>query len=342
MRTEKLASCGAMDSTHTPVLLGAFLNAAAPIGGKWVDCTFGAGGYSRALLAAGAEKVFGMDCDPDALADARANKSNRGIKLVQGRFSEFDRHPEIAPSIHVDGVVFDLGVSSMQVDRAERGFSFSKDGPLDMRMSRSGPTAADIVNGESERRLAEIFFRFGEDRAARRVARKIAEHRSRNPITTTGELSKIISAAKGNERAKSSIHPATKCFQALRIAVNDELGQLASGLEAAERALRKGGLIAVVTFHSLEDRIVKRFFRARSGAFGSNRHRPQEPSADPSFDLMSRRPLTPDDSEIAANPKSRSAKLRMARRTDAPSGTRPEKPAEKAAVQDSGARRCVP
>ncbi len=326
---------------HTPVLLDAFLNAAAPIRGKWVDCTFGAGGYSRALLAAGAEKVFGMDCDPDALQNARTNESNSGIELVQGRFSDFDRHPEIAPSIHVDGVVFDLGVSSMQVDQAERGFSFSKDGPLDMRMSRSGPTAADIVNGESERRLAEIFFRFGEDRAARRVARKIAEHRSRSAITTTGELSKIIAAAKSNERSKSSTHPATKCFQALRIAVNDELGQLSRGLEAAERALRIGGLIAVVTFHSLEDRIVKRFFRARGSASGANRHSPQKPCAGPSFNLMSRRPLTPDETEIAANPRSRSAKLRMARRTDAPSQFRSEALEGRTAGQVLGARRCA-
>ena len=282
-----------------------------------------------------------MDCDPDALQNARTNESNSGIELVRGRFSDFDRHPEIAPSIHVDGVVFDLGVSSMQVDQAERGFSFSKDGPLDMRMSRSGPSAADIVNGESERRLAEIFFRFGEDRAARRVARKIAEHRSRSPITTTGELSKIIAAAKSNERPKSSIHPATKCFQALRIAVNDELGQLSRGLEAAERALRMGGLIAVVTFHSLEDRIVKRFFRARSGASGANRHSPQEPCAGPSFNLMSRRPLTPGETEIAANPRSRSAKLRMARRTDAPSQFRSEAPEGRTAGQVLGARRCA-
>ena len=338
MRPEGSAPRRATDQRHTPVLLGAFLKAAAPINGKWVDCTFGAGGYSRALIAAGAEKVFGMDCDPDALEDARTNESNREVELVQGRFSNFDQHPEIAPSIPVDGVVFDLGVSSMQVDQAERGFSFSKDGPLDMRMSRSGPTAADIVNGESERRLAEIFFRFGEDRAARRVARKVAEHRSRSPITTTAELSQIITAAKSSERAKSSIHPATKCFQALRIAVNDELGQLARGLEAAERALRKGGLIAVVTFHSLEDRIVKRFFRACSGALRSNRHRPQEPSASPSFDLMSRRPLTPDESEIALNPRSRSAKLRLARRTDAPSRFSSEAPMEKAAVQVRRAR----
>ena len=341
MRTKVLASFGTTKSMHTPVLLDAFLNAAAPISGKWVDCTFGAGGYSRALLAAGAEKVFGMDCDPDALEDARTNESNRGIELVQGRFSDFDRHPAIAPSIHVDGVVFDLGVSSMQVDQAERGFSFNKDGPLDMRMSRSGPTAAEIVNGESEKRLAEIFFRFGEDRAARRVARRIAEHRSRNPIYTTGELSKIIAAAKSNERTTSSTHPATKCFQALRIAVNDELGQLAKGLEAAERALRIGGLIAVVTFHSLEDRIVKRFFRARSGAFGANRHRPQEPCASPSFNLISRRPLTPGESEIVANPRSRSAKLRMARRTDAPSQFCSEESAERTADQVSGTRRCA-
>ena len=303
-------------SRHKPVLLGAFLETVAPVRGIWVDCTYGAGCYARALINAGADRVFGIDRDPDALSAADSSGADERIRLVGGLFGDFDTLPEIAGRLPVDGVVFDLGVSSPQLDQAERGFSFMRDGPLDMRMSRTGISAAEIVNSAPEERLAEIFRRYGEERAARSVARRIAERRRSAPIATTGQLSEIISGV-ARARRKGSAHPATRCFQALRIAVNDELGQLSSGLRASERALRPGGILAVVSFHSLEDRIVKQFLRSKSGAASGSRHQPPAAEAQATFELVLRKPATPDSSEVSANPRSRSAKLRIARRTDA-------------------------
>lgn len=301
---------------HKPVLLGALLETVAPVRGVWVDCTYGAGCYARALVNAGADRVFGIDRDPDALSAADSSGVDERVRLVGGLFGDFDALPEIAGRLPVDGVVFDLGVSSPQLDQAERGFSFMRDGPLDMRMSRTGISAAEIVNSASEERLAEIFRRYGEEKAARSVARRIAERRRSAPIATTGQLSEIISGAARAGR-KGAAHPATRCFQALRIAVNDELRQLSSGLCASERALRPGGILAVISFHSLEDRIVKQFLRSKGGAASGSRHQPPAIRAQATFEPVLRKPATPGSAEVSANPRSRSAKLRVARRTAA-------------------------
>ncbi|SPH18726.1 Ribosomal RNA small subunit methyltransferase H [Defluviimonas aquaemixtae] len=300
---------------HIPVLLGPLLEAVVPVSGLWVDGTFGAGGYARGLLEAGAHRVIGIDRDPSAfeLAKEWAGQYGDRLRLVEGTFSELD---EISGE-PVDGVVFDLGVSSMQLDQPERGFSFQKDGPLDMRMGDSGPTAADLLNTASEAELADILFHYGEERGSRRIARAIVAAR---PLATTLELTAVIERCL--PRAKpGQIHPATRSFQAIRIAVNDEFGQLANGLEAAERALKPGGRLAVVTFHSLEDRVVKRFFQFRSGAEGqSSRHAPARAQVAPAFTLKSRRAIAPDENELARNPRARSAKLRIGVRTEAPAG----------------------
>lgn len=300
---------------HIPVLLGPILQAVAPVAGLWVDGTFGAGGYARGLLAAGAARVIGIDRDPAVFRMAEGWKGEYGdrLTLVEGTFSELDA----LAGEPVDGVVLDLGVSSMQLDQAERGFSFQKDGPLDMRMGDSGITAADLVNTASEGELADIIFHYGEDRAARRIARAIVAAR---PLSRTLDLVRV--AERCLPRAKpGQSHPATRTFQAIRIAVNDEFGQLAEGLEAAERALKPGGQLAVVTFHSLEDRIVKRFFQIRSGAEGQgSRHAPARVQETPAFTLKVRRAIGPDEDETARNPRARSAKLRIGIRTDAPAG----------------------
>ena len=301
---------------HIPVLLTPLLAACAPIRGLWLDGTFGAGGYARGLLAAGADAVIGVDRDPLALelAAGWAGEYSDKLRLVQGNFSELDQHAG-GP---LDGVVLDLGVSSMQIDMAERGFSFQKDGPLDMRMSQSGESAADIVNEASEDRLADILYHFGEERASRRIARFIVAAREGNPITTTLRLAEIVSKCLPRPKPGQS-HPATRSFQALRIAVNAEFSELVQGLGAAERALKPGGLLAVVTFHSLEDRIVKRFFQAAAGEEpNSNRYAPAKSNTTARFDLITRKAVGPDDAELALNPRSRSAKLRVARRTSAP------------------------
>lgn len=300
---------------HIPVLLGPLLEAVAPVSGLWVDGTFGAGGYARGFLDAGADRVIGIDRDPRVfeMAEAWAGRYGDRLRLVEGTFSDLDT---IAGE-PVDGVVLDLGVSSMQLDRPERGFSFQKDGPLDMRMGDSGPTAADLVNTASEGGLADILFHYGEERAARRIARAIVAAR---PLGTTRELAALIERCLPRPRP-GQVHPATRSFQAIRIAVNDEFGQLAEGLEAAERALKPGGRLAVVTFHSLEDRVVKRFFQLRSGAEGQgSRHAPARASPAPAFTLRSRRATAPDDEEVARNPRARSARLRVGLRTDAPAG----------------------
>ncbi|MGZ2258399.1 16S rRNA (cytosine(1402)-N(4))-methyltransferase RsmH [Roseobacter sp. A03A-229] len=297
---------------HIPVLLSAILKAVAPVRGTWLDGTFGAGGYTRGLLDAGADTVIAVDRDPLAFEMAADWAGDYGDRLVQqqGVFSQMDDYADA-----LDGVVLDLGVSSMQLDQPERGFSFLRDGPLDMRMSQQGPSAADIVNEASEETLANILFQYGEERASRRIARAIIRAR---PITTTLHLAEIIEGCLPRAKPGQS-HPATRSFQALRIAVNDEYGELFQGLMAAERALVPEGQLAVVTFHSVEDRMVKRFLTARSGGGGNaNRYAPQAEVAPPAFTLESRKAIAADAAEVAANPRARSAKLRVATRTDAP------------------------
>lgn len=304
----------AAPAPHIPVLLGPLLAAVAPVEGIWIDGTFGAGGYSRGLLEAGATRVIGIDRDPTAITLAESCAPGHGarLRLVEGTFSRMD---EIAGE-PVDGVVLDLGVSSMQIDQPGRGFSFQKDGPLDMRMGDSGPTAAEIVNSAPEDLLADILFQFGEERASRRIARAITAAR---PLATTLDLVRVVERCLPRPKPGQS-HPATRSFQALRIAVNDEFGELVRGLEAAERALRPGGRLAVVTFHSLEDRVVKRFLALRGGqAGGGSRHAPEARHEPPAFRLTVKGD-GPSADEIALNPRARSARLRVAVRTDAPSG----------------------
>ncbi|UMA65740.1 16S rRNA (cytosine(1402)-N(4))-methyltransferase RsmH [Roseivivax marinus] len=306
-----------MAAPHVPVLLRPILEAAAPVRGVWIDGTFGAGGYARALLEAGAGTVYGIDRDPLAheLAAPWAADYGDRLRLVQENFANLD-----TVASDVDGVVLDLGVSSMQLDRAERGFSFQKDGPLDMRMSQDGPSAADLVNELTEVQLADILFTYGEERASRRIARAIVRERAAAPIETTLRLSEIVEGCLPRPKPGQS-HPATRSFQALRIAVNDEYAALHEGLAAAERALAPGGLLAVVTFHSVEDRMVKRFLQSRAGQTGrANRFQPQIEEPDPQFDLLSKKAIGADRDELDANPRARSAKLRLARRTEAPAG----------------------
>jgi len=304
------------DAPHIPVLLGPILRTCAPIKGVWLDGTFGAGGYTRGFLEAGADKVIGVDRDPLAFEMAAEWIDGYGdrIETVAGVFSRMDEYAS-----DLDGVVLDLGVSSMQLDMAERGFSFMRDGPLDMRMSQDGPSAADIVNTSDEAEIANILYNYGEERASRRIARAIVRERASAPITTTLQLTEIIEGCLPRAKPKQS-HPATRSFQALRIAVNDEYGELFNGLMAAERALKPGGQLAVVTFHSIEDRMVKRFMQARAGRSGSvSRYAPEMEKEVPAFELITRKAVGPDDDELAINPRSRSAKLRVARRTEAPS-----------------------
>jgi 16S rRNA (cytosine1402-N4)-methyltransferase len=302
---------------HTPVLLRPLLNAVAPVSGVWLDGTFGAGGYTRGLLEAGAEKVIAVDRDPLAFEMAASWAGEYGDRLVmqQGVFSKMDSYAQ-----DLDGIVLDLGVSSMQLDLSERGFSFMRDGPLDMRMSQDGPSAADLVNEAEEELIANILFQYGEERASRRIAKAIVRAREEAPITRTLELSKLIEGCLPRQKPGQS-HPATRSFQALRIAVNNEYGELFEGLMAAERALRPGGQLAVVTFHSVEDRMVKRFLTARSGSGGNaNRFAPEQEQEPPQFKVLKRKAIGPDAQELEENPRSRSAKLRVAIRTDAPSG----------------------
>jgi 16S rRNA (cytosine1402-N4)-methyltransferase len=303
---------------HVPVLLRPLLAAVAPVSGIWADGTFGAGGYARGLLEAGADVVIGIDRDPLALEMAQGWAPTYGarLRLVAGTFSALDTLAEVP----LDGVVLDLGVSSMQLDQADRGFSFAKDGPLDMRMSQEGESAADLVNGAPEEVLADILFQYGEERASRRIARAIVAARTANPIATTLQLSEIVARCLPRPKPGQS-HPATRSFQAIRIAVNTEFTELAEGLMAAERALKPGGKLAVVTFHSLEDRIVKRFFQLRSGGeANANRYAPANQTDAPRFTLITKRAISPDDEELADNPRARSAKLRVAERTTAPAG----------------------
>jgi len=303
-----------MTAPHVPVLLDEVVDAMQPRAGKvLVDGTFGAGGYSRALLNGGAS-VIAFDRDPSAAQFAAGLPADR-FRLVERRFSELD---EETGEGGVDGVVLDIGVSSMQLDQAERGFSFMRDGPLDMRMAADGPTAADLVNEAEPEEIARILYVYGEERESRRIARAIAKRREAQPFTRTLELAEFIEKTLGGRRG-AKVHPATRSFQAIRIAVNEELSELEAGLVAAERALKTGGRLCVVTFHSLEDRIVKTFFAVRAGKTpaGSRHAPPVKTAAAPSFQLLFNGAQGPSEAELAANPRARSAKLRAAVRTDA-------------------------
>ena len=303
-----------MSAPHLPVLFDEVIDALEPAPGKTVvDGTFGAGGYTRALLDAGAT-VIAFDRDPSATRYADGLPADR-FRLVESRFSGLD---DVTGPGAVDGVVFDIGVSSMQLDEAERGFSFMRDGPLDMRMAADGQTAADLVNGAEPAELARILFVYGEERESRRIARAIARRREEAPFTRTLELAEFIEKTLGGRRG-AKVHPATRSFQAIRIAVNEELAELEAGLVAAERALKSGGRLCVVTFHSLEDRIVKSFLTVRAGRTpaGSRHAPPVEAAGAPSFQLLFKGARTASAAELAANPRARSAKLRAAVRTDA-------------------------
>jgi 16S rRNA (cytosine1402-N4)-methyltransferase len=304
---------------HIPVLGREALEwLAAKSGGVYVDATFGAGGYSRAILDVGGTRVIGIDRDRTAIAGGfdLVERSEGRLTLVEDRFSNLLEICAAQGSSLVDGVVMDVGVSSMQLDQAGRGFSFRLDGPLDMRMGHDGPTAADVIAKASETDLANVIYIFGEERRSRSLARAIVAARRQAPITTTRALADIVAAVVRGKPGE--IHPATRTFQALRIFVNQELDELHLALAAAERVLKPGGRLVVVSFHSLEDRIVKNFLADRGKAAGGSRHLPEVAQAAPSFQILTKRPVTADEREISANPRARSAKLRAAERTDAP------------------------
>ncbi|WP_294389532.1 16S rRNA (cytosine(1402)-N(4))-methyltransferase RsmH [uncultured Sphingomonas sp.] len=303
-----------MTERHIPVLLKEVIAGLAPQAGEiHVDGTFGAGGYTRALLAAGAT-VVAFDRDPDAIAEGQplVAESDGRLQLVPDVYSRLAEELAERGIDAVDGVTLDVGVSSMQLDRADRGFSFQADGPLDMRMGQSGTSAADFVNTAEEAEIADVLFHLGEERQSRRVARAIVAAR---PITRTGELAQVVRKALGY-REHDKKDPATRTFQAIRIHVNRELGELEDGLAAAERVLKPGGRLAIVSFHSLEDRIVKRFLKDRSSAPAGSRHLPEIAHAPASFDAVAK-PVRAGEGELARNPRSRSATLRVARRTAA-------------------------
>lgn len=308
---------------HTPVMLHEMLAALHPQGGeRYVDGTFGAGGYTKAILQAADCRVYAIDRDPNVrdVADALQKEFSGRCVFLPGSFGQMVELLAAQGVEKVDGIVLDVGVSSMQIDQPERGFSFRHAGPLDMRMSRHGTSAADVVNGADEAVLADIISRYGEERAARRIARAIVAARMEKPIETTHQLAAIVSRVLG--RGKSGIDPATRTFQALRIHVNDELGELERALLAAEKLLAPGGRLVVVTFHSLEDRIVKRFIQSRAGeAKGVSRHVPAQVVRElpkPTFTQPKRKALAASDEEARLNARARSAKLRWAVRTDAP------------------------
>lgn len=310
------------EARHVPVLLQEVVEALAPQpGASMIDGTFGAGGYTRALLSRQC-RVLALDRDPTAITagESLVAQSEGRLMLRQATFSTLDAVAREQGITQADGVVLDIGVSSMQIDTAERGFSFLKDGPLDMRMSLDGESAADAVNGLDADELADIIYTFGEEQRSRSIARAIVRARGEAPIRTTSQLVAAIERATGPHHAGLKVHPATRTFQALRIYVNRELDELEGGLAAAERILGSGGRLAVVTFHSLEDRIVKRFLAARSGKLpGASRHLPETRAvAAPSFELLGKGHIAASEAEIRANPRARSAKLRAARRTAAP------------------------
>lgn len=300
---------------HNPVMLKEVLETLGPRDNEtFIDATFGAGGYTRAILETAKCKVFALDRDPDAEKRAQAIKDNFEDRFVffEGRFGDMDR---ILSNPKVDGVVFDIGVSSYQIDEPERGFSFKFDGPLDMRMEKHGLSAADLVNTFEEKEIARILWVYGEERRSRAIARKIVETRKNQPFTTTKQLADLVREIVGFERP--GFDPATRTFQALRLYVNDELGELERGLEASEKVLKGGGRLVVVSFHSLEDRIVKDFLKQRSGDMPhSSRHLPDAPRRPATFVVKNRKAITPGDDEMRTNPRARSAKLRWAIRIE--------------------------
>ena len=311
-----MTSIGAHLAPHVPVLVNDVVAALALREGETtVDGTFGAGGYTRAMLAGGAGRVIAFDRDPDAIEAGESLVPDPRLTLVNERFSQMDRVLAERGIGQVDAIALDIGVSSMQLDRAERGFSFQADGPLDMRMSKSGLTAAEFLNEADEAEIARVLRDYGEEPRARAIARAIVAAR---PVERTAELAAIVRRAAGFRPGQKS-DPATRTFQAVRIHLNAELDELEQGLEAAERALKPGGRLAVVTFHSLEDRIVKRFLRERSGGTpAGSRHRPvQSDPRQPTFERVAK-PVSPTERELAANPRARSARLRSAVRTSAP------------------------
>jgi 16S rRNA (cytosine1402-N4)-methyltransferase len=312
---------------HIPVLgVEAVAQLAPRDGGIYVDATFGAGGYSRMILDIAGTRVIGIDRDRSAISGGfdLVERSDGRLILVEDRFSNLAEVCDAQGIAAVDGIVMDVGVSSMQLDQAERGFSFRLGGPLDMRMGQDGPSAADVVAKASEADLANIIYIFGEERHSRSVARAIVAARKEAPITTTRALADIVSKVVRSKPGE--IHPATRTFQGLRIFVNEELDELHLALAAAERMLKPGGRLAVVSFHSLEDRIVKNFLVERGKAGGGSRHLPEIAQAAPSFNVLTKRPIIPGDQEVTANPRARSAKLRAAERTSAPAHAAGELP----------------
>lgn len=311
---------------HVPVLLEEVVAGLDPQAGDViVDGTLGGGGYTRAILAAADCRVIGIDRDETAIARANASDEYDGrLMPALGCFGDMAALASALGHDRVDGITLDLGVSSFQIDEAERGFSFMRDGPLDMRMGGQGPSAADVVNSLPERALADIIFRLGEEKQSRRIARSISARRLKAPFTTTLDLAAHIEDAMGGRRGART-HPATRSFQAIRMFVNDELGELARALDACEVLMRPGGRLAIVTFHSLEDRMVKQFLKERAGQTGGgSRYLPApEAGRTPSFELIQRKPIEPSEAETRENPRARSAKLRLAVRTDAPAWGEP-------------------
>ena len=311
-----------MSKPHIPVLLKEVLDTLAPRdGGIYVDGTFGAGGYARGILEAADCQVWGIDRDPDVIERARAMETefNGRLHVVEGRFGDMFDLLSVQGVAGVDGVALDLGVSSMQIDQGARGFSFQSNGPLDMRMEQAGTTAADVVNKFDETELADIIYEYGEERRSRHVAHAIALARAEAPITTTKELAEIVRRVV--KKSKDGIDPATRTFQGLRIYVNDELGEVDRGLEGAEQLLAPGGQLAVVSFHSLEDKRVKAFLNARSGNLPNpSRHVPDtgERGPDPTFKLFKKGAIKPTDAECRINPRARSSRMRVDVRSEAP------------------------
>ena len=305
---------------HLPVLLDSLINRISPISGIWIDGTFGAGGYTKALLKFGAERVIAVDKDPRCvkMASQWRDKYKNRLEVVEGNFGDLPKIISQFGKVSISGIVLDIGVSSMQIDQAERGFSFQKDGPLDMRMSSKGISAKDVVNYASEEVLADIFFYYGEERAARTISRAIIKERKNRDISRTLQLAEIIEKAVHRKRY-TKINPATRSFQALRIAVNNELEDLSKFLMATEQLLPKDGLLAIVSFHSLEDRLIKNFINSRSGKnLQKSRYWPEALKLSSTFETLTKKVLRPSVQELEKNYRARSAKLRIARRLAGP------------------------
>tara|TARA_A100001011_G_C14275861_1_gene829216 strand:+ start:580 stop:1599 length:1020 start_codon:yes stop_codon:yes gene_type:complete len=303
--------------SHQPVLIKSLIDQIAPVTGVWVDCTFGAGGYSKALLEAGAQKIIGLDRDPSASVHANKLKATYGTKIefYKSKFSSLETIVAQLGLKKIAGVVFDVGLSSMQIDEASRGFSHQQAGPLDMRMSQNGITAADIINNATEEELADIIYFYGEVKSARTIARAIITERAKKEIVSTDHLATIVNRVSYRWRAggKKKSNSCTLTFQALRIAVNNELEELNSGLIAAEKVLAEGATLAVVSFHSLEDRLVKQFIKSRSKRYsGQSRYLPHSNTLSPTFRELLKKVVRPDDEEVATNSRARSGKLRLA------------------------------